>query len=159
MPITVLLPALTSLLAFVFALALLDQWLERRHGYQLIWALGMLFFGVASACEAIGAASGWSDVLYRTWYVTGAVWTAAWLGLGTAFLLGKTRFGYTYAVLLAFSGLIALMIRNSPDYAGGGPLPVLYLIGTLILAVAIGVETYFQNETWPRFAAGAIVAV
>jgi len=29
----------------------------------------------------------------------------------------------------------------------------------VILALAIGVETYFQNDTWPRFAAGAIIGV
>ena len=156
---TALLPTLTSLLAFLFALMLLDQWRERRQGFQIVWALGMLWFGLGSGAEALAAIGGWSEPLYRVWYLTGAVWTAAWLGLGTAFLLGKTRFGYTYAILLAFSGLIALMIRNSPNYDGAGPLPVLYLIGTLILAVAIGVETYFQNETWPRFAAGAIVGV
>ena len=51
------------------------------------------------------------------------------------------------------------MIRNSPTYAGAGPLPLLYLIGAVILALAIGVETYFQNPRWPRFAAGAIVGV
>ena len=153
-----LLPSLTAVLALVFALLLLDQWRERRHGYQLIWAFGMLFYAIGAGAEAVAAAAGWSEPLYRAWYLTGAVWTAAWLGLGTAFLLGRTRFGYTYAVLLLLSGLVALMIRNSPNYAGAGPLPVLYLIGAVILALAIGVETYFQNDRWPRFAAGAIVA-
>jgi hypothetical protein len=61
-----LLPALTALLALVLSLALFDQWRERRGGFQLIWALGMLFFGVASGCEAIGAGSGWNEALYRT---------------------------------------------------------------------------------------------
>jgi hypothetical protein len=157
--VTALLPTLTSLLSFVFALMLLDQWRARRQGFQLVWAIGMLFYGLGAGAEAVAEIGGWSEPVYRVWYLTGAVWTAAWLGLGTAFLLGKTRFGYTYAVLLLFSGLIALMIRNSPSYAGAGPLPVLYLIGTVILALAIGVETYFQNDTWPRFAAGAIVSV
>ena len=156
---TALLPTLTSLLSFLFALMLFDQWRERRQGFQLVWALGMLWYGLGAGAEAVAEVNGWSEPIYRVWYLTGAVWTAAWLGLGTAFLLGKTRFGYTYAVLLLFSGLIALMIRNSPNYAGAGPLPVLYLIGTVILAIAIGVETYFQNDSWPRFAAGAIVGV
>ena len=154
-----LLPALTAALAILFAVLLLDQWRERRHGFQLVWAFGMICFAVGSGSEAIAATSGWNELLYRAWYLAGAVWTAAWLGLGTAFLLGKTRFGYTYAVLLLLSGLVALMIRNSPNYAGAGPLPLLYLIGAVILAVAIGVETYFGNERWPRFAAGAIVGV
>ena len=153
------LPTVTSILALVFALLLLDQWRTRRHGFQLVWAFGMLCYGIGAGAEALAATGGWNETLYRVWYLTGAVWTAAWLGLGTAFLLGRTRFGYTYAVLLLLSGLVALMIRNSPTYAGAGPLPVLYLIGTVILALAIGVETYFQNDRWPRFAAGAIVAV
>ena len=154
-----LLPTLTSLLSFVFALMLLDQWRERRHGFQLVWAIGMLWYGIGAGAEAVAATGGWSEPLYRVWYLTGAVWTAGWLGLGTAFLLGRTRFGYTYAVLLLLSGLLALVIRNSPNYAGAGPLPVLYLIGTVVLAIAIGVETYFQNDGWPRFAAGAVIGV
>ena len=156
---TALLPTLTSVLAFLFALMLLDQWLERRQGFQAVWCFGMVCYGLGAGAEAIAAASGWSEPLYRVWYLTGAVWTAGWLGLGTAFLLARTRFGYTYAFLLLLSGLVALMIRNSPTYAGAGPLPLLYLIGAVILALAIGVETYFQNPRWPRFAAGAIVGV
>jgi hypothetical protein len=159
MDIDTLLPAATSLLALLFAVLLVDQWRDRRHGFQLVWALGMLWFAIGAGAEAIAAASGWTELLYRAWYLTGAVWTAAWLGLGTAFLLGRTRFGYTYAVLLLLSGLVALMIRNSPAYAGAGPLPLLYLIGAVILAIAIGVETYFGNDGWTRFAAGAVVGV
>jgi hypothetical protein len=157
--VNALLPTLTSLLAFLFAIMLLDQWRERRQGFQAVWCFGMVCFGLGAGAEALAAANGWSEPIYRVWYLTGAVWTAGWLGLGTAFLLARTRFGYTYAVLLLLSGLVALMIRNSPTYAGAGPLPVLYLIGAVILALAIGVETYFQNPRWPRFAAGAIIGV
>ena len=152
-------PAVTSILALVFAAMLLDQWRERRHGFQLVWAFGMLAYGLGSGAEAVAGFTGWTEPAYRLWYLAGAVWTAGWLGLGTAYLLGRTRFGYTYAFLLAFSGLIALMIRNSPNYEGAGPLPLLYLIAAMILALAIGVETYFGNVRWPWFAGGAIVAV
>ena len=72
----VVLPALTSILALVFAVALFDQWRERRGGFQLIWTFGMVFYGVGAGCEAIAAANGWNEALYRTWYLTGAVWTA-----------------------------------------------------------------------------------
>ena len=155
MTIAVLLPALTSLLAFAFALALLDQWLDRRHGYQLIWALGMLFFGIASGAEALGAAAGWNELLYRAWYLTGAVFTASWLGLGTAYLLGKTRFGYAYAFLVFFGGFLAFVARNTYS---AGTIGVLVFIGALIIAIAISVETYFQNERWPVIAALTVVA-
>ena len=124
----IVLPALTSILALVFAVALFDQWRERRGTFQLVWTFGMLFYGIASACEAIGRASGWNEALYRTWYLTGAVWTAGWLGLGTAFLLGRTRFGYSFAFSLFFAGMFTFFLRNSPQYQGAGTLPLLYFI-------------------------------
>lgn len=154
---SVALPAATSILAFLFGIALLDQWRVRRRAYQLIWALGMIFFGIASGCEALAAATGWNKSLYRLWYLTGAVWTAGWLGLGTAFLLGRTRFGYTFAACLFLAGLFTFLTEAKYQYPGSGIAPILYLIGAIILAVVIGVETYFQNDRWPWFAAVAVV--
>ena len=153
----IVLPTLTAILALAFSLLLLDQWRLRRGGFQIIWAFGMLFYGIGSACEAIGGASGWNEALYRTWYLTGAVWTAGWLGLGTAVLLGRTRFGYSFALCLFLAGLFTFLVRNKPEYAGAGTLPLLYLIAAAILALAVAVETYFQNDRWPMLAVGAVV--
>jgi hypothetical protein len=155
--VPIVLPGLTSLLALVLSLALFDQWRERRSGFQLIWGIGMLFFGIASGCEALAAAGGWNETLYRTWYLTGAVWTAGWLGLGTAFLLARTRFGYTFALCLVLAGVFTLLTQRRFDYPGTGSAHVLYLIAALVLALAVAVETYFQNERWPLLAAGAVV--
>jgi hypothetical protein len=150
---SVLLPSLTAFLALVMAVALLDQWLERRQPFQLVWAIGMTFFGVASGCEAIAAAGGWNEALYRTWYLTGAVLTAGWLGLGTALLLAKTRFGYAIALSIFLAGLFTLLTQRRFNYDGAGNTPLLYFIGAGLLALAIAVETYFQNERWPLFMA------
>ena len=151
------LPGLTSILALVLAVALIDQWRERRQGFQLIWAIGMLFYGVASGCEALGAAGGWNEALYRTWYLTGAVWTAGWLGLGTTFLLSRTRFGYTFAFCLLLAGVFTLLTQRKFNYEGAGSAPVLYLIAAVIVAAAVAIETYFQNERWPVLAAAAVI--
>jgi hypothetical protein len=153
----IVLPAITSVLALVFALALFDQWRERRGGFQLIWTFGMLFYGVGAGCEAVAAIGGWNEILYRTWYLTGAVWTAGWLGLGTAFLLGRTRFGYCFALCLFLAGLFTFLVRNKPEYQGAGTLPLLYFIAAGLLALAVAVETYFSNDRWPILAAGAVV--
>jgi hypothetical protein len=150
-------PAATSILAFAFSIAILDQWRERHRSYQLTWALGMVFFGIAAGCEAIAASGGWNETLYKTWYLTGAVWTAGWLGLGTAFLLGKTRFGYTFAFSLFLAGLFTLLTQASKHYEGSGSAPILYFIAAIVLAVAIGVGTYFADERWPALAAVAVV--
>jgi hypothetical protein len=152
-----LLPALTSILALVLSLALLDQWRERRQPFQLIWAAGMLFYGIASGCEALGATGGWNETLYKTWYLTGAVWTAGWLGLGTTFLLSRTRFGYTFAFCLLLAGVFTLLTQRKFNYPGAGTAPILYLIAAVVLAVAVAIETYFQNDRWPTLAGGAVV--
>jgi hypothetical protein len=153
MPVQAILPAATSILAFVFALALLDQWRDRRHGYQIVWAVGMALYAVASGCEAVAAAAGWDASVYRAWYSFGVA-TPAFLGLGTAFLLGRTRFGYTYATLLALAGVIAFAARTR--YPEAGLVPVTLLFAGVVAALAIGVETYFQDERWPVIGALAV---
>lgn len=158
MDASVILPTITAVLAAIFALALLDQWRTRRRGYQLIWALGMAFFAVAVAAEAIAAASGWNEALYRAWYLTGAVWTAGWLGLGTAFLLGRTRFGFGFAICLFFAGLFTFLTAraNPVIYAGATTTAMLYFTFALVLVVAVSIETYFQNWRWPWMALLAV---
>jgi hypothetical protein len=140
------------------AIALLDQWRDRRQPFQLVWAIGMTFFGIASGCEALAAASGWNEALYRTWYLTGAVLTAGWLGLGTILLLAKTRFGYAIALSIFLAGLFTLLTQRRFNYEGAGSAPILYFIAAGLLALAVAVETYFQNERWPAFVAAGIGA-
>jgi hypothetical protein len=152
----VFLPAVTAVLAFLFAVALLDQWRDRHHVFQLVWAVGMACFGIASAVEAIAAASGWNEALYRTWYVAGAALTAGWLGLGTIFLLARTRFGYTVAVVLFLAGLLTL-VRERPADVQSSALPVVYFLAATVLSIGIGIATYFQDDRWARLAAAAIV--
>jgi hypothetical protein len=152
-----LIPALTAILALVFAVALLDQWRERRQTFQLAWAIGMTLFGIGSACEAIAAAAGWSEPLYRTWYLAGAVLTPAWLGLGTAYLLARTRFGYAYAACFLLAGVFTMLTQARYNYPESGASGFLYLIVGIVLALAIFGETYFQNSRWPAIAAFGVV--
>ena len=41
MDLNVALPLASSILSFVFAAFLVDQWRARRRPYQLIWTIGM----------------------------------------------------------------------------------------------------------------------
>lgn len=154
----VFLPLGSSLLSFVFAVFLLDQWRERRKPYQLIWTLGMLMYGVSAGTEFLGGALGWSEPLYRAWYLTGAVWVAGWLGLGTMYLLAKTRFGYGAAVSLLLAGLFTYLSWQKNDYRDSGLSPYLYLLIAVVAAAAIAVETYRTKGRWAHLAGGLIVA-
>ena len=153
----VVLPLLSSTLSFVFALFLLDQWLERRRSYQLIWALGMVWYGISAGTEFVGGAFGWSEPLYRAWYLIGAVYVAAWLGLGTMYLLGRTRFGYGAAFSVLLAGLFTLLSQAKAAYTDTGILPVAAFAIAIIGAVLISVETFRGTGRW-AWIAGILVA-
>ena len=108
----VLLPALTSLLGFGFAGVLLARFVRRRRQpYYLVWGLGLVWYALAAGAEALGGAQGWTPALYRTWYVTGAIGVAAFLGAGHAVPASRARLRLTDRRLAAGS------LRPGP----GGP--------------------------------------
>jgi hypothetical protein len=160
----VVLPFLSSTLSFVFALFLLDQWLERRRSYQLIWTFGMLWYGISAGTEFWGGAFGWSEPLYKTWYLIGAVYVAAWLGLGTMYLLGKTRFGYAAAFSVLLAGLFTYLAQVRAQYTDTGLLPYVAFGVAVVGAILIVIETYRATGRWAWIAGvliigGSIVAV
>lgn len=152
----VVLPFLSSALSFVFALFLLDQWLERRRSYQLIWTIGMVWYGIAAGTEFLGGAFGWSEPLYRAWYLVGAVYVAAWLGLGTMYLLGRTRFGYGAAFSVLLAGLFTVLTQVRAQYADTGVIPWVAFGIAIVGAILITVETYRGTGRW-AWIAGALV--
>ena len=160
----VVLPFLSSTLSFVFALFVFDQWRERRRPYQLVWTLGMLWYGISAGTEFWGGTFGWSEPLYRIWYLVGAVYVAAWLGLGTMYLLGKTRFGYAAAVSVLLAGLFTYLTQVKEQYPDVGVLPQVEFLVALVGAILIVVQTYRRTGTWAHIAGflivgGSLVAV
>lgn len=159
----VFLPLCSSLLSFVFMAFLVDQWLERRRPYQLVWAFGMLWYGLSAGTEFIGGAFGWSEPVYRAWYLIGAIYVASWLGLGTVLLLGKTRFGYAFALSILLAALFTFLSWQRYDYPDSGMSAYVYTAFGIVAGIAIVVQTYRQ-AAWPRVATlvivgGSIVAI
>ena len=154
----VVLPFFSSLLSFVFAVLVGDQWLRRRQAYQLVWTIGLLWYGISAGTEFLGGAFGWSEPLYRTWYLIGAVFVAGWLGLGTAYLLARTRFGYAFAVSLLLAGLFTALSQLKYNYANSGASPLIYFGVAVMVAAAIVVLTARGDARWAHVA-GATVAI
>ena len=164
MNLNVVLPLGSSLLCFVFVVFLVDQWRERRKPYQLIWTIGMLWYGISAGTEFLGGAFGWSEPLYRAWYLIGAVYVAGWLGLGTMYLLGRTRFGYAAAFSVLLAGLFTVLSQNKEHYPDTGILPAAAFGVALVGAVLISIETFRGTGRWARIAGvlvigGSLVAV
>jgi hypothetical protein len=157
----VLLPLASSVLSFVFAAMVGDQWLRRRKPYQLVWTVGLLWYGISAGTEFLGSATGWSEPLYRTWYLIGAFGVASYLGLGTVYLLNRTRFGYFVAVSFALAGLFSFLTSLKYEREGtpASPSLVLLVVGvSLASALLVAFVTRF-NRRWIGHVTAAILVV
>jgi hypothetical protein len=153
----IVLPFASSLLSMVFVVLLIDQWLERRRPYQAIWAAGMLWYGLSAGTEWVGGAFGWSEPLYKLWYLIGAIWVAGWLGLGTVYLLGRTRFGFAFAASLGLAGLFTYLTQAKYHYQDSGAAPIIYFGVAILLAVGVIILTLRGSPRWPMLAALVVV--
>ncbi|MGH2492827.1 MAG: hypothetical protein ACRDF9_15130, partial [Candidatus Limnocylindria bacterium] len=141
----VLLPLLSSVVSFVFAALVFGQWLERRRSFQLVWAIGLLWYGISAGTEFWGSAFGWSEPLYRAWYLIGALFVAAYLGMGTVYLLARTRFGYFVATTIFAGGLFAIL-SQARLIREGHPAPQSAVV--LVIAVATLAAVIVAYVTW-----------
>jgi hypothetical protein len=151
----VLLPLLSSVVSFIFAAAVLAQWSRRHRAFQLVWAVGLLWYGVSAGTEFLGSAFGWNDALYRAWYLIGAFFVAAYLGAGTIVLLARTRFGYFVAVSFVFGALYAFAIRGR--YPEDTSAFAVVLVVCIVAAVAIAVATWCARSLVAPIALAVLV--
>jgi hypothetical protein len=157
----IVLPFLSSALSFIFAVLVADQWLRRRQPYQLVWTIGLLWYGISAGTEFLGSAFGWNEPLYRTWYLIGAFGVAAYLGLGTVYLLNRTRFGYFVAVSFALAGLFSYLTAVKYTREGVPPSPesVVGVVGaSLAAAVLLALVTRFRRRWIGHVTAAILVA-
>jgi hypothetical protein len=86
-----LLPLGATFVALLFSVLLAVSFARRPAGQKAFWGLGFACFAVAAACEAAAQRAGWSEGLFKAYYVTGGLLTVALLGAGSAWLLLKPR--------------------------------------------------------------------
>jgi hypothetical protein len=148
----VVLPLLSSALSLLFAALVLAQWSRRRRAFQLIWAVGLLWYGISAGTEFAGSAFGWSEPLYKAWYLIGAFYVAAWLGMGTIALLARTRFGYFVAASLLLSAPITLAAGAKYDASASAGVAA---GACLLLATLVALATW----RWRGLATGLLLGV
>ena len=100
-----ILPFTSSLVSVIFAFFVLRRYLARRGLHLLLWGIGMIFYGIGGFCEGYYGAFGWSPLVFRLWYLFGAILVAAWLGQGTVYLLVKRLWAHALMVVLALGSL------------------------------------------------------
>ncbi len=109
MNINTILPFTSSIVSFIFAIFVFSRYLERKGAHLLLWCIGMVFYGIGGFCEAYYGAQGWNALVFRLWYLFGAILVAAWLGQGTVYLLVKRRWANILMVILGLGSIYGVV--------------------------------------------------
>jgi hypothetical protein len=109
------LPYLSTIVTFAFTAAVFNRHRQRGGVYLLLWAIGLFLYGLGTLSEVILGFT-FNIFILKLWYLTGAMLTAAWLGMGTVHLLmrkGNTTQILT-GILIAVSVLALILVFSAP---------------------------------------------
>lgn len=101
------LPILSSIVSFVFAFFVYQRYSTRKGKHLLFWAIGMVFYGIGGLMEGLYGLFGWNTLVFRLWYLFGAILVAAWLGQGTIYLLAKEKTARISMIILLVLSIAA----------------------------------------------------
>jgi hypothetical protein len=106
LPLTMAFYALAAtLISAAFAGTLWLQYRAKARPYLLAWSVALGVYAIAALTEVIGAAAGWTPLLYRIYYYFGGITVVGILALGTIYLLFP-RFGRVALwVLIVLAGI------------------------------------------------------
>ena len=160
----VVLPLAAAIISLIFAATVLDQYFARRKPYQLVWAIGLFMFFLSMGSAFWIEAQGLFETAYRLWYLFGAILVAAYLGMGTLYLLVRRRTAHiimtillvasAYATFMVFTATIDLGAISASGLSGDAMpgdvrllTPFFNIFGTVAL---IGGAIYSAWVFWRR---------
>lgn len=166
----VILPLLSAIISFAFATMVLGQYLSRRKAHQAVWAFGLFSYGIGALSEFLFGIGMQNLVIYGAWYIFGAFFVAAYLGMGTVYLMAPRRAAHVVMALLAALSLVAisLVLTASVDTSqltASGTLtgkgmpnyvrlltPVFNVFGTVALAggAALSAWIFWRRRIMPQ---------
>jgi hypothetical protein len=101
------LAAAAGLVALAFALSTLDRWELRRRPHELAWSVALFMFATGAFALWAGAAAGWHPLVFRLFYLFGAIVNVPFLALGTIYLLAGRRAGDRVGAVIALGSAFA----------------------------------------------------
>lgn len=174
---SLILSLVTTAIGLVFAAVVYRQYIDRWRPYQLVWSIALLIFALGTFCQFVAERNGWTPIVYRVWYYSGAMLAAAYLGQGTVYLMASRRVAHTtMAILGAVSSaglvLVALLpvrldqaITPAGVTGNGFPPELLALLiplntyGTVALVggALLSLYRYWRRGTMGRRALGTLL--
>ena len=144
-----------------FAIDLGRDAVRRPRPHVVAYAVGMVMFAVATVALALALAFGWSDLLYKVFFLFGAVLNILYLALGSVYLVIGPRAGRVFQAILAVFTVFSLVVvisatveslpaegipRASDSFEIGIPVALAAIgggIGASIL-IALGIVSIFR---------------
>jgi hypothetical protein len=103
-------PILSTIITFVFAVAVFSRFRVRHGAHLLLWSIGLVLYGIGTLTEVIMLFT-FNAIALKLWYLSGAMLTAAWLGQGTINLLVRRRgIAPTLNIILIIVSLLAAVL-------------------------------------------------
>jgi len=156
------LPLLSCIISLIFALVIIDQYFARRKAYQFVWAVGLIMYFIGTGTEFLAGIQGVTPLVYRLWYLCGAVFGAAYLGMGTVYLIASRKIAHAFMVILLVASVYAIIRVFTSDidfsnvfYLSGRAMPqgvraMTPLFNTFGTVALVGGALYSALAYWRR---------
>jgi hypothetical protein len=173
-------PIATTVIALAFCAALVSRYRRKGGPHLLWWAIGTLTYAAGTAAEASVTLFGWSEGLFRFWYIAGALLGGAPLAQGAVYLhlprrvADRLSMALVVVVVVASVFVLTVPIRHElveahrltgrvmawPWVRAFSPFINLYAFVFLVGgAVKSAVQFARRRETRYRATANALIAV
>lgn len=180
----VIYPLIVAAVSLAFGAVVLSQWVRRRRPQQAVWSFALLVASVAAFAFVLFEGTG-SELLFRLYYICGALLAAAYLGMGSLYLILSRRVAdLVLAALAVVSAVAVALILVTPidaralltaQHSGtpgtgvfrwGAPALTLFVLHNIFGAVAVVAVALYsaykvvQRQAPSRFvAANVVIAV
>jgi len=120
MNINEIIPFLSSIIMIAFAVDVFRRFARRpSHTHLLVWGIGLAMFALGTLSEVVLNLT-WNEVAFRSWYLFGAILTAAWIGQGTLYLLVRKPWVRIVTIILTVLSVgVAVWLWVTPVVASG----------------------------------------
>jgi hypothetical protein len=110
------LPIFTTFISLVFATIVLKRASQRQNVWHLWWwGIGIVLYAVGTFTESWITLLGWNPIIFKSWYISGALFGGAPLAQGTIWFLLKPKAAYRLTIIfLAFASVATVAILLSP---------------------------------------------
>lgn len=170
-------PLSAALISLACAAIAWQRYWQRRRAHELAWSIAFALFALGAFAEVVGDLNGWSPLLARLYYVSGAVLTVGFLGLGSlSLLLGQRLARWLPACMLALGALGVAFVFNTPvdpakldrgwqalEVRGTPTLWLTIAINTIGTVIVVGGALYSVVLGWrrgmPRHRAFGLIAI